>query len=139
MIPRLVVCTVILMKLLSPAKALAATCYDVDDNGTKWHKNLPNTKGVYPNSLYTVTASKACSASNGIYIKQEEVVIPPLPVQDFTGMEKIFINPTYTSPNDCTYMKVNFLQKLEDGSYIIKTSVHDASQLINGVRTCPHQ
>lgn len=139
MIPRLAICTVILMKLFSPAKALAATCYDVDDNGTKWYKNLPNAKGVYPNSLYTASSSKKCSDAMGIYIKQEPVEVPPLPTQDYTGQEKVWINPSYTNPADCTYLKVKFNQKLDDGSYTITQQVYDAAQFINGVRTCPYK
>lgn len=68
-----------------------------------------------------------------------EIVIPPIQTQDYTGMEKIFINPSYTIPNDCTYLKVDFIQKLEDGNYQIKQSVHDAAQYTNGQRTCPYK
>lgn len=139
MLVKLAISTVILMKLFAPTSALAATCYVLDDNGTKWHKNLANAKGVYPNSLYTVTASKKCPDSGGFYKEPEAVEIPPLPVQEYVGMEKIFINPTYTAPNTCIYMKTKFVQKLEDGSYQITSSVHDASQTINGITSCPYK
>lgn len=96
----------------------------------KSYKSPSGTKAYYP-----VSFAKECQIP-----ESEEPNVPPSPAVDFTGLSRISINPTPTDKNDCTFLEWKVTSKNIDDTYTMQIiRWFDASQLINGVRTCPYK
>lgn len=116
----------------------------------------PEFQLVAPSTTFTIpqggtfkqyrNASGAIKRLPAVFIEEcempesEEPNVPPPQTVDFTGLSRISINPTPTDKNDCTFLEWKVTSKNIDGTYMLQIiRWFDASQMINGARTCPYK
>lgn len=58
--------------------------------------------------------------------------------KQFSGQQKLLVNPSFTNKNDCQYLLVNIKDYLGNGKYDIDVTMYDGAKVapLTGARTC---